>query len=113
MLIVFHFFVAVDPFETQNRESSLTAEEKAVLHETLEEMKRCRGKGCTLPRHQQNVLPESNMLPSGAGAAVGGSIGNGNSVGGRHAGGSIGYGIGAGGNRRKYHTHRDHLQSGG
>nr|XP_040221294.2 extracellular sulfatase SULF-1 homolog [Anopheles coluzzii] len=110
--LVTYYNLRIDPFETQNRESSLTAEEKAVLHETLEEMKRCRGKGCTLPRHQQNVLPESNMLPSGAGAAVGGSIGNGNSVGGRHAGGSIGYGIGAGGNRRKYHTHRDHLQSG-
>uniref|UniRef100_A0A182PCU3 Extracellular sulfatase SULF-1 homolog n=1 Tax=Anopheles epiroticus TaxID=199890 RepID=A0A182PCU3_9DIPT len=100
--LVTYYNLRIDPFETQNRESSLTAEEKAVLHETLEEMKRCRGKGCTLPRHQQNVLPESNMLPSGASG--------GSAVGGRQPGG-MAYGVGAGGNRRKYH--RDHLQHAG
>lgn len=92
----------------------MTSEEKAVLHATLEEMKRCRGKSCTLPRyHQQQTLPESNLLPSGAGGVE--SVGG---VGvpvvggiGRHAGSSS-YGSGAGGNRRKYHAHRDHAPHG-
>uniref|UniRef100_A0A182RDD7 Extracellular sulfatase n=1 Tax=Anopheles funestus TaxID=62324 RepID=A0A182RDD7_ANOFN len=103
--LVTYYNLRIDPFETQNRESSLTVEEKAVLHETLEEMKRCRGSSCTLPRHQHtNVLPESNMLPSGVG--VGGPVGGGVGTGGRQTGG-ISYGVGAGGNRRKYHNHRD------
>ncbi|XP_058172454.1 extracellular sulfatase SULF-1 homolog [Anopheles ziemanni] len=113
--LVTYYNLRIDPFETQNRESSLTSEEKAVLHATLEEMKRCRGKSCTLPRyHQQQTLPESNLLPSGAGGVE--SVGG---VGvpvvggiGRHAGSSS-YGSGAGGNRRKYHAHRDHAPHGG
>ncbi|KFB53347.1 AGAP003374-PA-like protein [Anopheles sinensis] len=107
--LVTYYNLRIDPFETQNRESSLTVEEKAVLHATLEEMKRCRGKSCTLPRyHQQQTLPESNLLPSGAGGVE--SVGG---VGvpvvggiGRHAG------PGAGGNRRKYHSHREHASHG-
>ncbi|XP_050079324.1 extracellular sulfatase SULF-1 homolog [Anopheles maculipalpis] len=109
--LVTYYNLRIDPFETQNRESSLTVEEKAVLHETLEEMKRCRGKSCTLPRHQPNVLPESNMLPSGVGVAGGVGMG-GVGMGGRQMGG-IPYGAGGGsGNRRKYHTHRDHAPHG-
>ncbi|XP_055544974.1 extracellular sulfatase SULF-1 homolog [Wyeomyia smithii] len=53
--LVTYYNLRIDPFETQNRESSLTAEEKAVLHETLEYMKSCRGKSCTLPRHQHSA----------------------------------------------------------
>ncbi|XP_035900246.1 extracellular sulfatase SULF-1 homolog [Anopheles stephensi] len=107
--LVTYYNLRIDPFETQNRESSLTVEEKAVLHETLEEMKRCRGKSCTLPRHQPNVLPESNMLPSGVGVA-GGGVGM---MGGRSIGGMpYGAGTGGNGNRRKYHTHRDHAAHG-
>ncbi|XP_053669458.1 extracellular sulfatase SULF-1 homolog [Anopheles marshallii] len=103
--LVTYYNLRIDPFETQNRESSLTAEEKAVLHDTLEEMKRCRGKSCTLPRHPHNALPESNMLPTGVG--VGGPVGGGVGIGGRQTGG-MSYGAGAGANRRKYQNHRDH-----
>uniref|UniRef100_A0A182MEV5 Extracellular sulfatase C-terminal domain-containing protein n=1 Tax=Anopheles culicifacies TaxID=139723 RepID=A0A182MEV5_9DIPT len=101
--LVTYYNLRIDPFETQNRESSLTAEEKAVLHETLEEMKRCRGQSCTLPRHPHNVQPESNMLPSGVGTG---------GVGGRQSSGGMPYGVGAGGHKRKYHNHRDHSAHG-
>lgn len=40
-----------DPFETQNRLSSLTAEERSYLHDTLEHLKGCRGRSCTIARH--------------------------------------------------------------
>uniref|UniRef100_A0AAG5CXI3 Extracellular sulfatase SULF-1 homolog n=1 Tax=Anopheles atroparvus TaxID=41427 RepID=A0AAG5CXI3_ANOAO len=112
--LVTYYNLRIDPFETQNRESSLTTEEKAVLHETLEEMKRCRGKSCTLPRyHQQQTLPESNLLPSGTGGSdsvAGGGIGVVGGMG-RHPGG-MAYGPGAVGNRRKYHANREHAQHG-
>uniref|UniRef100_A0A182QDS4 Extracellular sulfatase SULF-1 homolog n=1 Tax=Anopheles farauti TaxID=69004 RepID=A0A182QDS4_9DIPT len=110
--LVTYYNLRIDPFETQNRESLLTAEEKKELHETLEEMKRCRGKSCTLPRHhQQNTLPESNMLPTGAAAGETlGGVGTGGA--GRQTGG-MAYGAGTGGNRRKYHNHRDHAHHGG
>ncbi|XP_053681328.1 extracellular sulfatase SULF-1 homolog [Anopheles nili] len=104
--LITYYNLRIDPFETQNRESSLTAEEKAVLHETLEEMKRCRGKGCTMPRHQ-HALPESNMLPSGVGA-VGSAGGVGSAGAGRQIGG-MPYGTGASSNRRKFHNQREHL----
>lgn len=59
-----------------------------VLHETLEYMKGCRGKSCTLPRHQLggagtggtsgSVLPDNGMtLPIGGGRLAG-SVGTGN-----------------------------------
>uniref|UniRef100_A0A182W0M8 Extracellular sulfatase SULF-1 homolog n=1 Tax=Anopheles minimus TaxID=112268 RepID=A0A182W0M8_9DIPT len=105
--LVTFYNLRIDPFETQNRESSLTAEEKTVLHETLEQMKRCRGQSCTLPRHPHNALPESNLLPSGVGN--GGSAGG---VGGRQSAGGNSYGVGAGGHKRKYHNHRDHAPHG-
>ncbi|XP_058062742.1 extracellular sulfatase SULF-1 homolog [Anopheles bellator] len=106
--LVTYYNLRIDPFETQNREASLTAEEKMVLHETLEEMKRCRGKSCTLPRYQQpNALPESNLLPPANGF---GSFGV--HTGGRQGGGNTPYGTGNGGTRRKHHNHRDHSTHG-
>lgn len=39
-----------DPFETQNRYGSLTPAERHEMHETLEQLKRCRGRGCTIQR---------------------------------------------------------------
>lgn len=50
-----------DPFETQNRIASLTPEEKSYLHDTLEHLKGCRGKSCTLPRH--NTIPVQQQDP--------------------------------------------------
>ena len=44
-------FPFIDPFETRNRVSSLTAEEKSYLHDTLQHLKSCRGKSCTLLRN--------------------------------------------------------------
>lgn len=32
----------------------MTAEEKSYLHDTLEHLKGCRGRGCTIPRHNLN-----------------------------------------------------------
>lgn len=55
--------IIADPFETQNKFSVLTDEEKRVLHDTLDVLKRCRGKECTLARHhttnQNNNIPGS------------------------------------------------------
>ncbi|XP_037039446.1 extracellular sulfatase SULF-1 homolog isoform X2 [Bradysia coprophila] len=49
--MITYYNLRIDPFETQNRVASLTPEEKSYLHDTLEHLKGCRGKGCTLPRH--------------------------------------------------------------
>ncbi|XP_058445982.1 extracellular sulfatase SULF-1 homolog [Malaya genurostris] len=77
--LVTYYNLRIDPFETQNRESSLTPEEKAVLHDTLDYMKNCRGKSCTLPRYQHNglasqtdgipMLPANGRLPAVASGA--------------------------------------------
>lgn len=45
------YFVFTDPFETQNRVAFLSTEERQQLHSTLEELKACRGRGCTLARY--------------------------------------------------------------
>lgn len=45
-----------------------------MLHETLEYMKSCRGKGCTLPRHQHGVSgnqPESELPAPVVGRTIG------------------------------------------
>ena len=42
-------FLLVDPFEQWNRVHSLTAEERSYLHDTLEQLKGCRGtRQCTV-----------------------------------------------------------------
>ncbi|XP_055698244.1 extracellular sulfatase SULF-1 homolog isoform X3 [Phlebotomus papatasi] len=51
----------IDPFETQNRASSLSPEEKAQLHETLQRLKGCRGKSCTLPRQHSPAFSDSGF----------------------------------------------------
>lgn len=45
------FPIFTDPFETQNRVAFLSADERLQLHNTLEELKACRGRGCTLARY--------------------------------------------------------------
>ncbi|XP_036332397.1 extracellular sulfatase SULF-1 homolog [Rhagoletis pomonella] len=56
-LITF-YNLKIDPFETQNRASSLTSEEKSYMHDVLEKLKGCRGKSCTIKRHPQNQLQQ-------------------------------------------------------
>uniref|UniRef100_A0A336MEL5 CSON013851 protein n=1 Tax=Culicoides sonorensis TaxID=179676 RepID=A0A336MEL5_CULSO len=46
-----YFNLRIDPFETQNREASLTPEERSYLHDTLQQLVACKGKNCILPRH--------------------------------------------------------------
>lgn len=55
-----------DPFETQNRVAFLTAEEKSYLHDTLNHLKRCRGRSCTLNRHinQSQANQQAPQLPN-------------------------------------------------
>lgn len=52
MIYLFSLRIVLDPFETQNRASTLRNEEKSYMHDTLEKLKGCRGKGCTIKRHQ-------------------------------------------------------------
>ncbi|XP_065075177.1 extracellular sulfatase SULF-1 homolog [Ochlerotatus camptorhynchus] len=87
--LVTYYNLRSDPFETQNRESTLTAEEKVVLHETLEYMKGCRGKSCTLPKHHH-----------GAGTGGGGLGGAG---GGGQPDGRMPGSVGTGSGKRKHH----------
>lgn len=56
-------FVFLDPFETQNRVSSLTPEEKAHLHDTLQKLVACKGRNCQLPR-SNGFLGEANTHTS-------------------------------------------------
>uniref|UniRef100_A0A6B2EH51 Putative sulfatase n=1 Tax=Phlebotomus kandelakii TaxID=1109342 RepID=A0A6B2EH51_9DIPT len=56
-----YYNLRIDPFETQNRASSLSAEEKTQLHETLERLKGCRGKSCTIPRQHSQALSDSGF----------------------------------------------------
>lgn len=44
-----------DPFETVNKFSSLSEEEKRVLSHTLGEMVKCRGRECILPRFHNHI----------------------------------------------------------
>ncbi|XP_055632222.1 extracellular sulfatase SULF-1 homolog [Toxorhynchites rutilus septentrionalis] len=94
--LVTYYNLRIDPFETQNRESSLTSEERAVLHETLEYMKSCRGRGCTLPRHQQGSSgsqPESDLPAPVAGRTTGVVVGSGKRKHHRDPGGAVGANI--------------------
>ncbi|XP_053966253.1 extracellular sulfatase SULF-1 homolog isoform X2 [Anastrepha ludens] len=58
-LITF-YNLKIDPFETQNRASSLTSEEKSYLHDTLEKLKGCRGKSCAVKRHPLQQRQQQN-----------------------------------------------------
>lgn len=48
-LITF-YNLTIDRFETQNRASSLTPSERSYMHDTLEHLKSCRGRNCSLRR---------------------------------------------------------------
>lgn len=52
-----HYFL--DPFETLNRASSLTNEEKSYMHDALEKLKNCRGRSCTLKRHHPIIAAQA------------------------------------------------------
>ncbi|XP_038115687.1 extracellular sulfatase SULF-1 homolog isoform X2 [Culex quinquefasciatus] len=112
--LVTYYNLRIDPFETQNRESSLTAEEKVVLHETLEYMKNCRGKSCTLPRHHHGGAGLPGAAPVDVVAGNVGGLLPAVGIGGAVAGGVVAGGVGrmatgggsAGGNgggKRKHH----------
>ncbi|XP_037923161.1 extracellular sulfatase SULF-1 homolog isoform X3 [Hermetia illucens] len=49
--LITYYDLRIDPFETLNRASILSAEERSYLHDTLEHLKGCRGRSCTLLRH--------------------------------------------------------------
>ncbi|CAD6992022.1 unnamed protein product [Ceratitis capitata] len=59
-LITF-YNLKTDPFETQNRASTLTSEEKSYMHDTLEKLKGCRGKSCTIKRNLQPHHQQQNQ----------------------------------------------------
>jgi hypothetical protein len=43
--------------------STLTGEEKSYMHDTLETLKKCRGRNCTLPRHNSNNQQQLDNNP--------------------------------------------------
>ncbi|XP_062554295.1 extracellular sulfatase SULF-1 homolog [Armigeres subalbatus] len=94
--LITYYNLRTDPFETQNRESTLTPEEKVVLHETLEYMKGCRGKSCTLPKHQVGGV-------SGAGGGAASSGGQTDSSLMAPVGGRLPGSVGTGSGKRKHH----------
>ncbi|XP_055605693.1 extracellular sulfatase SULF-1 homolog, partial [Uranotaenia lowii] len=115
--LVTYYNLRIDPFETQNRESSLTAEEKLVLHETLEYMKSCRGKGCSLPRHHQATastsLTDSSMTAGNGHGLLAGSAVAAAAAGGRQTGGGALVGPGGNGNgKRKHHREQGRAAAG-
>lgn len=55
-----------DPFETQNRVTFLTPEDRIQLHNTLELLKGCRGRSCTILRQGLvNDLPNNGNIQRG------------------------------------------------
>ncbi|XP_063703025.1 extracellular sulfatase SULF-1 homolog isoform X2 [Culicoides brevitarsis] len=57
-----YFNLRIDPFETQNREHTLTPEERSYLHDTLRHLVACKGKNCVLPRHHMATAAAENPL---------------------------------------------------
>ncbi|XP_017858455.1 PREDICTED: extracellular sulfatase SULF-1 homolog isoform X1 [Drosophila arizonae] len=55
-LITF-YNLTIDRFETQNQASSLTPAERSHMHDTLERLKSCRGRNCSIRRQ----LPQLGM----------------------------------------------------
>lgn len=58
--LITYYNLRMDPFETQNRFSSLSADERKQMHNTLEHLKGCRGRSCTIPRFgasNEPILP--------------------------------------------------------
>lgn len=50
-------YAYLDRFETQNRASSLSPAERSHMHDTLERLKGCRGRNCSIRRQ----LPQLGM----------------------------------------------------
>ncbi|XP_002017318.2 extracellular sulfatase SULF-1 homolog [Drosophila persimilis] len=59
-LITF-YNLTIDRFETTNRAASLTAADRAHMHDALEQLKGCRGRNCSVRRHQAHL--ESGSAP--------------------------------------------------
>ncbi|KAH8326084.1 hypothetical protein KR067_001304, partial [Drosophila pandora] len=66
-LITF-YNLTIDPFETTNRAASLTPGERAHMHDSLDHLKGCRGRSCSIRRHQGQLEfgQSTPLLPSGA-----------------------------------------------
>lgn len=58
-LITF-YNLRIDPFETQNREKYLTPSERSFLHNQLEDLKRCKGKSCSVYSNQNAITDQMN-----------------------------------------------------
>ncbi|KAH8418446.1 hypothetical protein KR009_004273 [Drosophila setifemur] len=65
-LITF-YNLTTDRFETTNNAASLTPGERSYMHDALEQLKGCRGRSCSIRRHQGQLESGSNvpMLPTG------------------------------------------------
>uniref|UniRef100_A0A1A9UF31 Sulfatase N-terminal domain-containing protein n=1 Tax=Glossina austeni TaxID=7395 RepID=A0A1A9UF31_GLOAU len=59
--LITYYDLQKDPFETTNRASSLTAPQKASMHDVLEKLKNCKGSNCTL-RKQETPAKTANAL---------------------------------------------------
>ncbi|KAH8280971.1 hypothetical protein KR054_005926 [Drosophila jambulina] len=64
-LITF-YNLTIDRFETTNRAAGLTPGERAHMHDALEQLKGCRGRSCSIRRHQAQLDsgPSASQLPS-------------------------------------------------
>ncbi|KAM8704157.1 hypothetical protein ACLKA7_008712 [Drosophila subpalustris] len=86
-LITF-YNLTIDRFETTNRASSLTPAERSHMHDTLEHLKSCRGRNCSIRRQlpQMGMGMGTALQPSAVNhvqrnnkrkhAALSGSVGN-------------------------------------
>lgn len=50
----------LDPFETQNRAYALSSEEQSYLHDTLEHLKACKGRSCTIRRNGAQMMEHTS-----------------------------------------------------
>ncbi|XP_016926500.4 extracellular sulfatase SULF-1 homolog [Drosophila suzukii] len=53
-LITF-YNLTIDHFETTNRAASLTPGERSHMHDALQQLKGCRGRSCSIRRHQSHL----------------------------------------------------------
>ncbi|XP_017111148.1 extracellular sulfatase SULF-1 homolog [Drosophila elegans] len=63
-LITF-YNLTIDRFETTNRAASLTPGERSHMHDALDQLKGCRGRSCSIRRHQSHLESGSSapLLP--------------------------------------------------
>lgn len=55
--------IALDPFETQNRASSLLPDEVTFMHDTLSKLRNCKGRNCTLRKTPMTLTTVQTPLP--------------------------------------------------